>query len=226
MNTFRISALAIAIVLALNSFAAAQCGARQVDTTNLNLGLQAQAAPVVVQGGGCANGQCGTAAAASTQSLDALNAQIARFNGLDSQFSAQEHARLAALVAQRQALLAGTSVAVNTPRVAVNVGVARPYQPLYVLTTPTAVVETVPTQYALVSAVQPAASASASAGASAAAASSVNGFAPQVLAVDPSVQVATVSACNGNCGRARILGRVLRPRRTVSVSRARSVTFN
>lgn len=208
MNGFRTSVLAMAIVLAINTFASlasAQCGARQVDTTNLNLGLQA--APVTVQGGGCANGQC--SAAASTQAF------------------APTVTPQSFVYTQPQ-----TSVMVNTPRVAVNVGVQRAYQPLYVVTPPTAIVaQAAPvTQFALVSALQApaAASASASAGASASAATSADAsFGAQVLAFDPSVQVSTVSACgSGGCGRKGLFQRLRLPRRSVSVARSRSVTVN
>lgn len=200
MNTFRISALAIAIVLALNSFASAQCNAgRQIDNTNLNLGLQA--APVAPQLA-CANGQCGAASV--------------------SAFAAPQ---------QNFAYVPQTSVMVNTPRVAVSVGAAR-YQPLYVVTTPQAVVmqQAVVPQFYMASTGGPAASASASAGVAAASASSATAFdaGTQVLAFDPSVNVSAANVCaSGNCGgRTRLLGRIVRPRRNVSVARSRSVTVN
>lgn len=190
MNTFRIFSLAMATVLALYGFASAQCGVRQVDTTNLQLGLQA--APV---SGGCSNGQCG------------------------AQASAQTFAPAPQALAFTQPQ---TSVMVNTPRVAVNVGVQRAYQPLYVVTTPQAIVAPAP-QYALVSAVQaPVATATATAGVQAEVFTQ-----QQLLAVDPSVQVAAVSACaNGRCGRQGVFQRLRAPRRSVSVARSRSVTFN
>lgn len=188
MNTFRISALAIAIVLALNSFASAQCNAgRQIDTTNLQLGLQAapvQTAPQLA----CANGQCG--AQATTQSFSAPAPQ--------------------------------TSVLVNTPRVAVNVGVQRAYQPLYVVTAPQAIVSAPVQTYSLVSAPIVSAPATATATATAGVQADV-----QALAFDPGVGVQVANVCaGGNCGRAGVLRSIFRPRRSVSVARSRSVTFN
>lgn len=70
MNAFRISALALAIVLALDTFASAQCGVQrssQLDPLNLSL----SASP-------CANGQCNLSqrSAASSSSIVSAPAPI------------------------------------------------------------------------------------------------------------------------------------------------------
>lgn len=70
MNTFRISALALAVVLALDTFASAQCGVQrssQLDPLNLSL----SASP-------CANGQCNLSqrSAASSSSIVSAPAPI------------------------------------------------------------------------------------------------------------------------------------------------------
>lgn len=186
LGAFVRCALAIAIVLAMNAFASAQCNAgRQIDTTNLQLGLQAapvQAAPQLA----CANGQC--------------NAQVQSFSAPAPQ----------------------TSVLVNTPRVAVNVGVQRAYQPLYVVTAPQAIVSAPVQTYSLVSAPIVSAPATATATATAGVQADV-----QALAFDPGVGVQVANVCaGGNCGRAGLLRSIFRPRRSVSVARSRSVTFN